>query len=96
MGKLPRRLQAKLWSSDLQNVDVERDKTMIIHKVLAYGTMDDIYWLIDEYDKKELRDGFLSSPMNLYTRSALNFAKNIISGLDNIKIDESKYVKTLY
>ncbi len=96
MGKLPRRLQAKLWSSDLQNVDVERDKTMIIHKVLAYGTMDDIYWLIDEYDKKELRDGFLGSPMNLYTRSALNFAKNIILGLDNIKVDESGYVKTLY
>ena len=96
MSKLPRKLQAKLWSSHLRNVDITRDKTMIIHKILAYGTMDDVHWLVDEYGKKELRDSFLTSPMNVYTRSALNFAKNMILGLDNIKIDESKYVKTLF
>jgi len=96
MGRLPRKLQAKLWSSDLRNVGVQKDKTMIIHKVLAYGTMNDIHWLVDEYGKKEVKDSFLDNPMNLYTKSALNFAKNIILGLDNIKVDESKYVKTLY
>jgi len=96
MGKLPRKLQAKLWSSDLRNVGVRRDRTMIIHKVLAYGTMNDIHWLVGEYGKKKVKDGFLNNPMNLYTKSALNFAKNIILGLDNIEVDGSKYVKTLY
>ena len=56
MRKLPRKLQAKLGSSDLQNVGVRRDKTMIIHKVLAYGTMDDIHWLVGEYGKKKVTD----------------------------------------
>ena len=96
MGKLPRKLQAKLWSSDLQNVSVQKDKTMIIHKVLAYGTMADIYWLVDEYGKRKVKEGFLKNPMNLYSRSAFSFAKNIILGLGDIKVDESKYVKTLY
>jgi len=96
MGKLPRKLQAKLWSSDLRNVSIQKDKTMIIHKVLAYGTMDDIYWLVDEYGKREVKKDFLKNPMNLYSRPAFSFAKNIILGLGDIKIDESKYVKTLY
>lgn len=39
---------SELWLTSLENVDLKTDKTMIIHKVLAYETMGDIYWLIDE------------------------------------------------
>ena len=96
MAKLPRKLQAKLWSSNLRNISIQGDKIMIIHKVLAYGTMDDVHWLVGEYGKRRVKDSFLNNPMNLYTKSALNFAKNIILGLDSTEVDESKYVKTLY
>ncbi|RLC34396.1 hypothetical protein DRH14_03110 [Candidatus Shapirobacteria bacterium] len=93
---LPKRLQSKLWSKSLANVDLDRDETMVVHRVLAYGDLKDIGWLIRIYGKDRLRRVFVAQPMNLYTKPALNFAKNIILDLDDVQIKEKDYVKTLY
>jgi len=93
---VPKRLQTKLWSSNINNLDLEKDKTIIIHRVLGYGDMSDIKVLFKIYDLKKLQHIFLAEPMNVYTKSGLNFTKNLVLDMENTPIEEKAYVKSLY
>ena len=42
---IPSSLQSILWSSNIKKLNVEKDKTYIIHQTLAYGDIQDIKWL---------------------------------------------------
>jgi len=93
---IPSQLQSKLWSSNVNKLDLQKDKTMIVHRVLSYGDLEDIKLLFNMYGLLELKHEFLANPMNVYTKSGLNFTKNYILDLENTPIDKKKYVKTIY
>jgi len=62
MSKIPQKLQALLWSSNVDGLNIEKDATLIINKVLAYGDLEGIKWLIDNYGKDKVKEAFLERP----------------------------------
>lgn len=93
---IPESFQGILWSKNIKNLDLKRDKAYIIHQVLSYGTLEQIRWLLKVYGKKEVRKVFEEAPMRVYCPSTFNFIKNIILGLKRKTIPSEKYVTTLY
>ncbi len=92
---VPKDLQGVLWSRDISSVDLKKDKNYIIHQVLMYGTLEQIKWLEKVYTKKEIKSEFVRNPRKLYTRSAFNFIKNYILGI-NKSLPPAYYVKDLH
>jgi len=95
-NKIPYRLQGILWSVNVKNLDLEKDKNYIIHQVLMYGDLNEIKWLFKVYSKKEIRNVFEEAPRKIYSPQAFNFIKNIILDLKRKSISPQKYVATLY
>lgn len=93
--KLPKTLQSVLWSVNINQLDVERDKYYIIHQVFIYGDFTDLKWLFNTYSKKELIETFLV-PYKNYPRTVFYFVKNFILGLKNILLDEDDYVTSIH
>ncbi|OGV96773.1 hypothetical protein A2W24_01780 [Microgenomates group bacterium RBG_16_45_19] len=93
---LPSSFQGVLWSKPLEFWDLNLDKTEIIHRVLRYGTLQDIRWLKKTYSNDELKHTFLHSPKVIYSKPSLNFTKNFILGLTQTQINPNQYVQTFY
>jgi len=93
---IPKNLQGILWSADVKNLDLEKDKIYIIHQVLMYGDLKEIAWLFRAYSKKEISDVFRSSPMKIYSPQGFYFIKNIILNLKKKPLPPEKYVASLY
>jgi len=91
---LPKRLQAVLWSRDINKLDLKKDKNYIIHQILAYGTWEQLIWLFKVYDAKLIKQIFRKSPEKDYTEKSFNFAKDILLEISE-DIDRQSYVKTL-
>lgn len=90
---IPVEFQPILWSKNVKNLDLEKDKVYIIHQVLSYGSLDQIKWLFKIYKKKEIREVFLKFPKRIYIPSVFYFIKNFILGLKKKRLKEEKYVK---
>lgn len=96
MSQIPSEFQGLFWSRRLRSLNLEKDKTYIIHQVLAYGDLKQIKWLFSIYSKKEIMQVFLVSPKKNYTPQAFNFVKNFILDLEDKKVSPISYVKTLF
>ena len=90
--KLPKHLRAVLWSADINNLNLDKDKYYIIHQILSFGILDDISWLTGIYSKKDIIDIFMVSFKD-YSRPRFYFVKDAILGLKNWHPDEKYYVK---
>ena len=96
VNKIPSNFQGILWSVNVKNLDLEKDKVYIIHQVLEYGDLNEIAWLFRVYSKKEVRRVFEKIPMKVYRPQGFNFIKDIILGLEKKQISSERYVTTLY
>lgn len=92
----PPSLQGILWSKDLKNLDIEADKTYIIHQILSHGNLQNIRWLFKKYSWQEIIKVFINSPQKIYQPSVYNFIKIFILGLRNAPLHKEKYVKTIF
>ncbi|MDZ7612006.1 MAG: hypothetical protein U5L10_04545 [Candidatus Moranbacteria bacterium] len=81
------------WFLDYQKLDAQRDSNLIVHQVLAYGSLEDIFKLIDFYGKDKVRQEFLNAKKGLYDPAVL---KLIAFLLDCENIEKKKYVKKIY
>lgn len=95
-SKIPESLQGILWSCNVKDLDLEKDKVYIIHQVLSYGELKQIRWLFKIYGKKIIREVFLKKPVNVYSSSNLSFIKNILLGLKNVPIKKKQYIQSLF
>lgn len=86
--------QAVLWSKDKRNIG-ESDEAYSVNQTLMYGDLEDIKTLVNNEGLEKVRNIFVSKPTKIYTPQAFNFIKNYILKIDQ-KLDQSKYVKTLY
>ena len=93
--KIPRWLQPVLWSVDVANLDLKKDKAYIINQILAYGGLEELRWLFKNYPKKTIKEVFLKKPSKVYTKQSLNFVKEILLELSNRKLDPYKYDQSL-
>lgn len=90
---IPPHLQALLWSVDIKNLDMEKDKSYIIHQIFAYGKLEDIIWVFRVYPKKEIIKTFTTIPFKDYSASRFLFIKKFVLGLKNDTMNELRYVK---
>lgn len=90
---IPQRLQSVLWSSNIQNLHIDSDKTYIIHQILSYGNMEDIQWLFTIYSREVIEQTFTSTPYKDYRKSRFYFIKDFVIGVVDSSLSESSYVK---
>ncbi len=96
LSRIPKSWQGILWSCDVKKLNWQRDKNYIIHQVLMYGNLKNIFLLFKVYSKKEIREVFKRKPMKIYTPQIFNFIKKIILDIKDKSVVPEKYVKTLY
>ena len=93
---IPLNFQGILWSVNVKNLDIEKDKVYIIHQVLMYGTFEQIRWLFKVYGRETIKKVFLKNPQRIYNLPAFLFLKNFILGLKNVPLNEEKYVTSIF
>lgn len=91
----PQSLQGVLWSVNVQQLDMQKDKEYIIHQLLNYGTMPELRWLFTTYSKKEIVDTFVQQPAKIYFKQTYFFVKNCLLSLSHINLDEQNYVTSI-
>src|SRR3989344_6911955 len=94
MTKVPSKLQGILWSRDVTELDIKKDKKYIIHQILAYGSWNHLKWLFKNYKEGEIRKVFIEHPAKDYTEKTFNFIERIVLEISSKGIDKRYYVKT--
>ena len=75
-----------------KELDLKKDKNLIIHQVLAYGSMDNVRELLKIYGIKIVKEEFKKPRAGLYYPSILEFFRFLFK----IKhLDKSKYLKNI-
>lgn len=92
--KIPKKLQPVLWSVNVNSLDKKKDKYYIIHQILIYGRMEDIYWLFNNYSKREIKRIFLQ-PYKNYPRFIFYFVKNYLLNCRDKQLNEDAYVTSI-
>ncbi|MBU2564557.1 hypothetical protein KKA23_03195 [Patescibacteria group bacterium] len=85
--KLPKFLESVLWSYDLKDIDIKKDKNLIIQQVLNHGTKKHLKWLFNNYSKKQIKDVLKNPKRGFWYDNVLNYWLTIF----NLKISEDKY-----
>lgn len=91
-GKIPKQLQATLWSVDINDLDLKKNKGYIVNQVLAYGSIRDWQWLFKTYPRETIVSVFLEKPAKIYRPERFSFAKNILLGLKDKELIKEYYV----
>jgi len=81
------------WFTSAKKLSGKKDKNLIIHQTLAYGSLADIRQLFKLYPKAEVKEVFLKGKRGLYDPRVLELLK-IMFGIK--KLDARKYVKKIY
>ena len=66
-------LQPFFWDTDVKKLSLKTNKKSIIERVLKYGHMSHIRWLLDQYTDKEIID-IVKRSSNLDRRTATYWA----------------------
>ncbi|PIS32370.1 hypothetical protein COT40_00310 [Candidatus Peregrinibacteria bacterium CG08_land_8_20_14_0_20_41_10] len=66
------------WFLDSTKLDLIKDRNLIIHQTLAYGTMDDFKKLLQTYSKKTLCCEFQKGGRGLYLPAVLEFCRYLL------------------
>lgn len=91
----PKTMQTLFWSADVKSLDLRKDKDIIVHRILSYGSLRDLKWLFRHYPKSTVKGVFLSRPKKYYTMAALNFVDKYLLCTGK-KLNKKKYVKVVY
>lgn len=94
--KIPATVRALFWSSPNKLPDLKKDAPEIVHKVFAFGDIDDIRWLKKTYKQQTLRQLFQKKPLAVYTPAAFHFASSVILHFNQSALNKSHYVKAVY
>lgn len=90
--KIPARLQGILQSVDIGKLDTERDKSYIIHRILALGTLEDIQWLKNVYPENVIRNIFIKKPSKEYDKARFQFLARFVLSINPKSVPTNAYV----
>jgi hypothetical protein len=93
MAKILSKLQPILWSKDIKELDLTKDRIYITHQVLSCGTLSHIRWLFRVYSKKTIRMIFLNHHKKIYQPPVFYFIKNFILDLKKEKLTKIQIQK---
>ena len=91
----PKSLQGFLWSTNVNLLDLDRDKSYIIHQILLYGRFVELRWLLSTYSKQEILNTFIKKPIKMYPKDMYIFIKNHLLQLTHIHLNEDNYVTSI-
>jgi len=80
-----------LWSYNIDQIDLEKDKEIIITMVLNYGDVKRIRWLYSVYSEDDIKQVISNPRRGLWLPKVLNFWETVLG----IEIPESKKEKAL-
>ncbi|HBF67387.1 MAG TPA: hypothetical protein DDW36_03115 [Candidatus Magasanikbacteria bacterium] len=73
------RLNRLFWFTDPKQLDITKDKTLIIHHTLAFGSVEDIRYLFRLYSKQTIKRIFKQGKKGLYPPPAFAFARQLFN-----------------
>lgn len=94
-SKIPKNLQSYLWSVNVNNLDLDKNKNYIINQILAFGGMDEYKWLFENYKKETIKEVFINKPSKVYNKKTYFFVKNFVLGLKDKDLNLYKYDRDL-
>lgn len=60
------------WDTDINNIDMVKNKRYIIERILKFGDLDDYRWMRDTYSVEDIKNVILEERSDLDPKS-LNF-----------------------
>ncbi|PIY69120.1 hypothetical protein COY90_02275 [Candidatus Roizmanbacteria bacterium CG_4_10_14_0_8_um_filter_39_9] len=75
----PQSVKAVLWSYDLNAINVQKDKKIIVSQVLNFGTEEAINWLFRQYGVTTVKKVAAAIPLFEWNKKSLSFWKIILS-----------------
>ncbi|MDP1722026.1 MAG: hypothetical protein Q8L37_02345 [Candidatus Gottesmanbacteria bacterium] len=94
MAHPPKSLQAVLKSAAIEDLDLEKNKAYIVHQILAFGSWEQMVWLLNYYGANMVREVFQKQPMKLYSPQAFHFSQLILNTPDALT-HKNHYDQTL-
>ena len=85
-------LKGILWSININQLDLRRDRRYIVHQVLNYGDLSDIKWLFKIYSRRTIKDCFIRQPVKIYDQATFNFIKNYLLNIKKL-LPTNDYLK---
>ena len=73
MKKLPKFLWPFFWDTDPKKLDVEKRSKYIIERVMDWGDIPHVKWMLENFSKKELKNTLIKT-RNLFKKSAYFWA----------------------
>ena len=70
---LPQFLRPFFWSYDLDRMDKENDKQIIIKNILDFGTVETTDWLKQNYTKQEIKLAIKKSIQADWSKKSINY-----------------------
>ena len=89
--KIPHFLQPFLWSVNVADLDIYKDKVYIVNQIFAFGDMRALAWLFQTYSFQELKNVFLRHGMKIYRKAGFYFVKEVLLDIHK-SFDPTKYV----
>ena len=78
-NKIPQFIKPYLWSYDINKIDIEKDKKLLVSAVLNWGDERSIKWLFKCYGKKKVIMISNSTPKGQWDKKSLNFWSLILN-----------------
>ena len=75
----PQSVKAVLWSYDLNAIEVQKDKKIIISQVLNFGSEEAIKWLFKQYSFEVVEQVANTIPLFQWSKKSLSLWKIILS-----------------
>lgn len=54
LGAIPERIKRHIWDARADEVDLERHKAFLIRRIIEFGDLDDVRWMLDTYPRGEI------------------------------------------
>ncbi len=89
--KLPFFFKSTLWSYNIEKLDIEENKRIIIENVLNHGGDREVKWLLRTYSEDEIISVLKDPSRGFWDRESLNFWCEIF----NVKIGKGNYEKAI-
>lgn len=84
-------MQWLFWSTEIEDLDLQKDKHYIITQVLNYGTWEDVKWLFRTYSEQEIKEVVGNPGRGLWFRDVLNFWRIMF----NLKFKKEVFEKAI-
>jgi hypothetical protein len=90
--KIPQSLISLFWPYNLEELDLKRDKELIVTQILNYGNWQDLKWLYSVYSEKDIKEVLSNPRRGMWFERTLNFWEKVL----NLRIPKKIRQKAIF